>query len=166
MKVDQDASRSDWAVFLIAVGVSAFALCDGNYALIVASLGVPISLVWLIRMLIDGKHRSVGLCAVAYGGAVLILASGPAGLVLQNWRAEIGTAPAIVALEKFHNSNGRYPDKLDELKEASAATCGGVRNKVHYAPDSERSRFTITCVTFGMNHHSYDSESKRWRNWD
>ena len=160
-------SPADRMIGCLSLAFASFAAIDGNMAMMVGCIGVPVAVVWLARLVRDNKRRSGGLRAIVYSSVVAIMLAGPAACSIHTMRAENGLQPVIAALDHAFARTGQYPVKLGELVPAATAVCGGTLNRqAQYHSVNGGQRYFLTCMTYGMNHHTYDSDTRRWRDWD
>lgn len=77
------------------------------------------------------------------------------------------TSMAITAIERYQVDRGKYPESLSQLVPlylSEVPRCTR-KQRLHYN-NKENGSFGITCRTYGFMNHSYDSETKQWRDWD
>ena len=160
-------AQADWIVCGLAVTFAGLALFDGNAAMMVGCVGIPLALVWMTRSLLDRKRRSWHLRALVYCSAIALLIAGPASCMFHTTQTEAALMPVIEALDLHLAKTGHYPKKLSELSPAPNTTChrSSSRQALYFTTDGGK-HFRLTCVTFGMNKHTYGSETKRWQDWD
>jgi|SRR4051812_17732880 hypothetical protein len=82
----------------------------------------------------------------------------------EGWKARAGyrdAQPVITALEKFHADRRRYPADLQELIPAYLAHMPS-RGFV-YRGDGDSFWLQFSYTGPGMNHCSYDSQTRKWR---
>ncbi len=80
----------------------------------------------------------------------------------KGWKARDGyrrAAPVIVALEKFHDDQGHYPENLNELTPKYVASPPAFL----YRRDGDSYSLSFTYFGPGVNDCIYDSQSKAWR---
>lgn len=79
------------------------------------------------------------------------------------WMLERKLAPLVTALEAHHSEKGSYPEQAEAL-------VPGFRKNLpwcHYSRhETGPEGFSLTCVTFGFNKHTYNSVTKTWQDWD
>ncbi len=151
-------------VFISAVGF--------NAAMLVGFVAVPLALHAFVSAArkSDGYTRAstrwrAGLMVI--GAVLLVLA--PVSCSVQSRLLEVRLQPIIVALEAYRDVNGSYPGAIDVLVPEymeSIPTCPNFG--VLYFPRDEdgTTTFALTCVTFGINKHTYFSATGSWKDWD
>ena len=101
-------------------------------------------------------------------GAILLVL-GPVFCSVQSRLLELRLQPVIAALKTYRDSNGSYPDSLDELVPdylESVPSCPDRRDISFTRKEADTAQFSLTCVTFGFNKHDYDSATGAWKDWD
>ncbi|MBL8524786.1 MAG: hypothetical protein JNN20_13930 [Betaproteobacteria bacterium] len=160
-------SPADCVVCGAAFSCVSLTLLGSDIGFLIACLGIPFALVWGVRLMRDYKHRTWGLRVMTYGSVMALTVSGPASCSLHTRRTETALQPLIEALEQHRVQTGHYPKKLVELKSPQYSGCRGVGDRpAYYSSASAGEQFSLTCVTFGMNKHTYESETRRWKDWD
>jgi hypothetical protein len=118
----------------------------------------------------DGYTRKsipqrVGLMVI---GAILLV-SAPVSSSIQTRLLELRLQPVITALKTYRESNGSYPDSLNKLIPdylQSVPSCPNHRIAFFTREEADTAQFSLTCVTFGFNKHTYDSAARTWKDWD
>lgn len=158
---------ADWLVCGIALAVGSLTLIKGDTAMMVGVIGVPFAIIWIARALLDRKQRSWRLRALTYTSAILLLIAGPTSCAFHVARTEAAMQSVIEALDQHRARTGNFPKELSELSPSPEVTCPSSWNRqANYSATSGGKQFHLTCVTFGMNKHTYESETGLWRDWD
>ncbi len=160
-------SPADYVVCGTTLSCVSLTLLDANTGFLIACIGIPFAAVWLMRLMRDRKRRTRALRAMTYGSAIALLVSGPVSCQLHTMRTDAALLPLIEALEQHRAQTGHYPKKLAELKSAPYSGCRGAGDRqAIYLSASTGDQFSLMCVTFVMNKHIYESETRRWKDWD
>jgi hypothetical protein len=110
-------------------------------------------------------RRRRGLLAAA---CVVLIGLNATSLRYQTARLERRLEPVIHALGEHRRATGAFPHTLRALVPRHLTTVPGCSGwpemSVIYTADADR--YSLTCLTWGFNHHSYDSQTGRWRDWD
>jgi hypothetical protein len=126
----------------------------------------PLVVLWVMIALVE-KNEDALVSSVLYLGALLLmLPVGYCTLGLQHHFLDLRMQPLITALDAHQQAHGRYPAALEELElplpSCSALGVLGTRPMYHQHEGS----YSVTCMTFGFNHHTYRPAKRRWENWD
>jgi len=120
--------------------------------------------------MIATPHASSLLVAARYSAPVWALLLGACPPPGQGSKAEAGyrrAAPVIVALDRYHQERGSYPETLAELPPGSlAAPASGQPLGLQYKLRGEHYELSFSYAGPGVNHCSYDSsaaEPQRWK---
>ena len=157
-------ARHDWQLFAIAIIAAGLAFTNPNAAMIVALLGIPSGLIALYRRLRSPQSRAWLRALATYSGCALLVVSGPIGLGLAENRVAVAVKPLMEQLDKYREGTHQYPASLVQLGLARIPKCPGNPMPVMY--HLKERGYTLTCITFGFNHHTYESWTGKWRNWD
>lgn len=107
------------------------------------------------------------ICLMLIGAVLLV--SAPVSCSIQSRLLELRLQPVIAALKTYRESNGSYPDSLDELVPdylESVPSCPNRKVVSFTREEADTAQFSLTCVTFGFNKHTYDSATGAWKDWD
>ena len=157
-------NRTDWRLLVTAVVAATLAVIGPNAAFTIGFVAIPSALVACGRRIFDHDKRSLKMRLVAYGGCALLAISGPGGCALNAFRVERTAEPIISALEQYRLKNGFYPEKLEAVASPQCSAC--TSGKFYYSSRDKREQYRLTCVTFGFNKHTYQSENRKWIDWD
>ncbi|MCI5125484.1 MAG: hypothetical protein D3925_13665 [Candidatus Electrothrix sp. AR5] len=135
-----------------------------NAAMIAGFVAAPLALVTFVSAAKkwDGYTRKMVI------GAIL-LASGPVSCSIQSRLLELRLQPVIPVLKTYRDSNDSYLDLLDKLVPdhlESVPSCPNRRIISFTRKEADTAQFSLTCVTFGFNKHTYDSATGAWKDWD
>ena len=146
------------------------AISSFNLAMMIMVLSLfiaaPLVLLWVVVALFQKDERGL-VSSVLYLGALLaMLPVGYCALRLQHWVLDLRMEPLIAAIEAHREAHGSYPEKLEHLA-LSPPSCGAA-GVVGMPPIylAREGSYSITCMTFGFNHHTYRPAKRRWEDWD
>jgi hypothetical protein len=167
MTTESTASRylNDGWMLILAFACMIFSWTDVNHAFMLSFLMVPLAIYAAIHKFRDGFSRPLARRFLTYFGCLLLLVSGPSGCAFATHKTEESMSPVIAALERFRDVNGNYPANLELLK-TEIPNCYSPKRKPLYVALASGKKFDLTCMTFAFNKHTYESNSKTWRDWD
>lgn len=158
---------SDWAVFAVVLALAVFATIDSQYAFLVACLGIPGALIWIFRIVVVHRHRPQAAKTLSIFGAFVLFAVGPASCTIHTRLLEHRLEAVIAALESHRSAHGQFPKSLKELSPQVDTACSSRSpRQVHYSTSNGNTEFSLMCVNYGMNKHSYSSVTRKWKGWD
>jgi hypothetical protein len=140
-------------------------LLRANVAFMLGFVLVPIGSIAGITRLFDKQHRNVMQRLALYGSCALLVVSGPAGCALTSYRTEAALQPLISALDAFYVQQGKYPIQLSEVG-TQALMCPDPARKVLYSAQRSAAAYKITCYMYVFNKHTFNSETRKWADWD
>ena len=126
-----------------------------------AGIGIVVALATLIAACTqkDGRSRLLGVAGVY---ALLLVAT--MGILTANWRiAQRRSAPVILAIDRFHSTQGYYPDSLNELVPAYLPSIPGAGFSWlarHFGYAAERPQLYFPAMFHGVV--AYDFSSRSW----
>ncbi len=153
----------------LSIGSTAVAAVSFNFAMMIAVIALffaALALLWVFAGLFRRDPRELARRALYLLALLAMTPIGLTTLVIQHAVLDLRMRPLVSAIEAHRRSTGEYPTKLDEL-DLSAPSCnaiGGLGLGPHYF--TREDSYSMTCMTFGFNHHSYRSDKRRWENWD
>lgn len=156
---------SDRALFACLYVGAAAAACFGFDLSFAIGMGAALGAVGFT--LATAFDRKIRWAAVAVACVSLVVISRFA-YTHHIVRLEARIQPTITALEAYRAENGAYPEVTrGEIGGGIELANCHRRQRAHYfrhAADARR--FSITCVTFAFNKHTYDSNQGAWTDWD
>ncbi|MBL8521981.1 MAG: hypothetical protein JNK75_15090 [Betaproteobacteria bacterium] len=159
--------RHDWVVCGLALACAASAVLGSQHAFLVACLGIPFALIWLVRIAFVQRTRPMTPRLLGGACALVLLVAGPASCTLHVSSLERRMQEIIIALDAHRQKTGTYPKRLLELVPPPNARCDrSSTRQVSYHTRNGDTEFSLTCVTFGMNKHTFDSVTRKWTDWD
>lgn len=157
-------NQADWKLLVIAVVAAILAIIGPNAAFTIGFVAIPSAIIACGRRILGHEKRSMKMRFIAYGGCALLAISGPGGCALNTFRVEKTATPIITALEQYKVKCGNYPEKLESVASPQCSAC--TSGKFYYSSRDKREQYRLTCVTFGFNKHTYQSETQKWTDWD
>jgi hypothetical protein len=153
----------------VLIGSTAVAAVSFNLAMMIAVFALlfaALTLLWVVAGLFRGDPRELARRVLYMLVLVAMAPIGLAVLIVQHRILDVRMAPLVTAIEAHRRQTGHYPTTLDELplSPPSCNAIGGLGLRPHYF--TREGSYSIMCMTFGFNHHSYHPERQRWENWD
>ncbi|MBL8514625.1 MAG: hypothetical protein JNJ55_11600 [Betaproteobacteria bacterium] len=154
-------------MYAVVLALAVFATIGSQYAFLVACLGIPGALIWIFRIVVVHRHRPQAAKRLSIFGAFVLFAVGPASCTIQTRLLEHRLEAVIAALESHRSTHGQYPKSLKELRPPLDADCSPrFPRPANYFASNGNTEFSLTCVNYGMNKHTYSSVTRKWRDWD
>ncbi len=163
--------RRPLAALAALVALTALSWASLSAVMLVAPLGLlAIALVlqllfeavkWLVRR--DPASRKSVARAAAWLAFCVVASLAMGGAHRARVRhTERALRPIIDALERHRQRTGAYPAALRELVPADLPALPGEP----CAYSTREQGYSLTFMTFGMNHHSWDAREQAWHDWD
>ena len=179
--------KANWSSILMFTVLVVLTHLDGNIAMLVGFITFIWAVILMIRMFVGLsskrdpekiKHFKKSGLRFLYM-AILSVVSWQ-GISYIHQRIDRNFQPFINGLEAYKTNHGEYPKGINRLStrldnEAlyqitdPLPKCGILINfppYPYYYLRHDKDAFSILCMTYGFNHHTYSSKSKRWDDWD